>query len=100
MLILSEDQPASAIIGAAETERWTAGPEAGRRARHGPYLGRREPCSGARGQGQGLEKIIISHGRWAITGLSVGDLKEFAVLGCFVEFEFCLMMPIMNFAQG
>ena len=49
---------------------------------------------------QGLERIIVSHARWAMTGLSIADLKEFAALGCFIEFEFCLMMPIMYFVHG
>jgi hypothetical protein len=49
---------------------------------------------------QGLEKIIISHARWAMTGLTVDDLKEFARQGCFIEFEASLMMPLMYFVHG
>jgi peptidyl-tRNA hydrolase len=49
---------------------------------------------------QGLKKIIVSHARWAMTGLTMSDLLEFAALGCFIEFEFCLMMPIMHFVHG
>ena len=49
---------------------------------------------------QGLERIIISHARWAMTGLSVEQLKHFASQGCFIEFEFCLLMPIMYFVHG
>lgn len=49
---------------------------------------------------QGLERIIISHARWAMTGLSIEDLREFARLGCFIEFEFGLMMPFMYFIHG
>ena len=49
---------------------------------------------------QGLKKIIVSHAMWAMTGLTIADLKEFAELGCFIEFEFCLMMPIMHFVHG
>ncbi len=49
---------------------------------------------------QGLEKIIISHARWAMTRLTLEDLKTFARLGCFIEFEFSLMMPLMYFVHG
>ena len=49
---------------------------------------------------QGLDKIIISHGLWGMTRLTIDDLKHFASLGCLIEFEFCLMMPIMHFVHG
>lgn len=49
---------------------------------------------------QGLERIIISHARWAMTGLTTDDLKSFAELGCLLEFEFSLMMPLMHFVHG
>lgn len=49
---------------------------------------------------QGLERIIISHGAWAMTGLSIADLTEFARLGCLIEFEFCLLTPLMYFVHG
>ncbi len=49
---------------------------------------------------QGLQKIVVSHARWAMTGLTMPDLRAFAELGCFIEFEFCLMMPIMHFVHG
>lgn len=49
---------------------------------------------------QGLEKIIISHALWGMTRLTIDDLKYFASIGCLIEFEFCLMMPIMHFVHG
>lgn len=49
---------------------------------------------------QGLERVIISHARWAMTGLKLEDLKHFASLGCLIEFEACLTMPIMHFVHG
>jgi hypothetical protein len=49
---------------------------------------------------QALDRIIVSHSRWPMTGLSLTDLKEFAAQGCFIEFEFSLMMPIMYFVHG
>jgi hypothetical protein len=49
---------------------------------------------------QGLRRIVISHARWAMTGLSMDDLKAFAAEGCLIEFEFSLMMPLMYFVHG
>jgi hypothetical protein len=49
---------------------------------------------------QGLERIIISHSCWAMTRLKLSDLKTFADMGCLIEFEFCLMMPLMHFVHG
>jgi len=49
---------------------------------------------------QGLDNIIISHAMWAMTRLTLEDLKHFASLGCLIEFEYCLMAPLMNFVHG
>ena len=49
---------------------------------------------------QGLTRIIISHAQWAMTGLTMDDLKEFAALGCLIEFEYCLMTALMYFVHG
>lgn len=49
---------------------------------------------------QGLDRIIISHALWPMTGLSMDDLKYFASLGCLIEFEYCLMTPLMHFVHG
>lgn len=49
---------------------------------------------------QGLDRIIVSHALWAMTRLTIDDLKHFASLGCLIEFEFCLTMPIMHFVHG
>jgi hypothetical protein len=49
---------------------------------------------------QGLDRIIVSHALWAMTRLTLEDLKHFASLGCLVEFEFCLTTPLMHFVHG
>ncbi|MEP9365862.1 DUF6282 family protein [Xanthobacter sp. VNH20] len=49
---------------------------------------------------QGLKRIIVSHSQWAMTRLTHADLKEFAALGCLIEFDFGLMMPFMHFVHG
>jgi len=49
---------------------------------------------------QGLRRIIVSHAKWAMTGLTLEDLKDFAGQGCLVELEASLMMPIMYFVHG
>ena len=49
---------------------------------------------------QGLDRIIISHARWAMTGLKLDDLKHFASLGCLIEFEYCLLTALMYFVHG
>jgi len=49
---------------------------------------------------QGLDKIIVSHAAWPMTRLSIDDLKEFARLGCFIEFEYCLLTSLMYFVHG
>jgi hypothetical protein len=49
---------------------------------------------------QGLERILISHALWKMTGLTADHLKEFARLGCFIEFECSLIMPLMYFVHG
>jgi Family of unknown function (DUF6282) len=49
---------------------------------------------------QGLERIIISHALWKMTGLTPDDLQAFAQQGCLIEFEFSLMMPLMYFVHG
>jgi hypothetical protein len=49
---------------------------------------------------QGLDRIIVSHALWAMTRLKMDDLKHFASLGCLIEFEYCLMAPIMHFVHG
>jgi Family of unknown function (DUF6282) len=49
---------------------------------------------------QGLRRIILSHGKWAMTGLTLDDLKEFAAQGCLIELEASLMMPLMYFVHG
>ena len=49
---------------------------------------------------QGLKKIIISHARWPMTGLTMSDLHEFADLGCLIECEYCLMTPLMHVVHG
>ena len=49
---------------------------------------------------QGLRRIILSHARWAMTGLSMRDVHEFADMGCLIEFEYCLMTAIMYFVHG
>jgi hypothetical protein len=49
---------------------------------------------------QGLDNIIISHSCWPMTGLTLDDLKEFAALGCLIEFEFSLLAPLMYFIHG
>ncbi len=49
---------------------------------------------------QGLDRIIISHALWAMTGLSTDDLKAFAAQGCLIEFECCQTMPMMYFVHG
>src|SRR5262249_31847046 len=48
---------------------------------------------------QGLRRIIVSHAKWAMTGLTLEDLKDFAGQGCLVELEASLMMPIMYFVH-
>ena len=49
---------------------------------------------------QGLERIVISHALWPMTGLSLEDLKAFAAMGCLIEFEYCQTMPMMYFVHG
>lgn len=49
---------------------------------------------------QGLEKIIISHSQWAMTRLTLDDLKHFASLGCLIEFEYIQMTALMYFVHG
>lgn len=49
---------------------------------------------------QGLERIIISHANWAMTRLTLEDLREFAALGCLIEFECAQTMPLMYFVHG
>lgn len=49
---------------------------------------------------QGVERIIISHAAWAMTSLSMNDLREFARQGCLIEFEFCLLTSLMYFVHG
>jgi len=49
---------------------------------------------------QGLDRIIISHARWAMTGLKLDDLKHLASLGCLIEFEYCLLTALMYFVHG
>jgi Family of unknown function (DUF6282) len=49
---------------------------------------------------QGLRRIILSHARWAMTGLTMQDVLAFADMGCLVEFEFCLMTALMHFVHG
>jgi Family of unknown function (DUF6282) len=49
---------------------------------------------------QGLERIVISHALWPMTGLSIDDLKAFAAMGCVIEFEYCQTMPMMYFVHG
>ncbi|WP_375459707.1 DUF6282 family protein [uncultured Enterovirga sp.] len=49
---------------------------------------------------QGLKRIILSHSQWAMTRLTMADVKELAELGCLVEFDFGLMMPYMHFVHG
>jgi hypothetical protein len=49
---------------------------------------------------QGVERIIISHAAWAMRQLSIEDLREFARHGCALEFEFCLLTPLMYFVHG
>lgn len=49
---------------------------------------------------QGLDRIIISHSHWAMTRLTFEDLKHFVELGCLLEFEASLIMPIMHFVHG
>jgi hypothetical protein len=49
---------------------------------------------------QGLEKVIISHSQWAMTGLSLDDLKHFASLGYLIEFEYVQMTALMYFVHG
>lgn len=49
---------------------------------------------------QGLDRIVISHALWPMTGLSMDDLKTFAAMGCLIEFEFCQTMPMMYFVHG
>ena len=49
---------------------------------------------------QGLDRIILSHARWAMTGLRLDDLKHFAALGCLIEFEYCLLTALMYFVHG
>lgn len=49
---------------------------------------------------QGLDRVVVSHARWAMTGLSLDDLREFAGLGCLIEFECSLLMPLMYFVHG
>jgi len=51
-------------------------------------------------QAQGLGNVIISHSRWPMTQLTLEDLKEFAALGCLIEFEFSLLAPLMYFVHG
>ena len=41
-----------------------------------------------------------SHSHWAMTRLTFEDLKYFAELGCLLEFEASLIMPIMHFVHG
>jgi Family of unknown function (DUF6282) len=49
---------------------------------------------------QGLRRIIASHAKWAMTGLTLEDAKELAGKGCFIELEASLMMPLMYFVHG
>ena len=49
---------------------------------------------------QGLERIIISHARWAMTRLTMDDLHTFADMGCLIECDYCLMTPLMHVVHG
>lgn len=49
---------------------------------------------------QGLERVIISHALWPMTGLTIDDLKTFAAQGCLIEFEYCRTMPMTYFVHG
>lgn len=49
---------------------------------------------------QGLERIVISHALWGMTGLTMDDLKSFAAQGCLIELECCQTMPMMHFVHG
>lgn len=49
---------------------------------------------------QGLRRIIVSHAKWPMTGLTLDDLKTFAAQGCLIELESSLMMPLMYFVHG
>jgi len=49
---------------------------------------------------QGLRKIIVSHARWPMTGLTTQDLVEFADLGCIIECNYCLMTSLMYVVHG
>lgn len=49
---------------------------------------------------QGLRKIIVSHARWPMTGLTTRDLLDFADLGCLIECDYCLMTSLMYVVHG
>jgi hypothetical protein len=48
----------------------------------------------------GIKKIIVSHGMWKIMGHTRNDLKEYADLGAFIEFEFYLCQAMMQYIHG
>lgn len=48
----------------------------------------------------GIKKIIISHGLWKRMGHTKEDLKEYADLGAFVEFDFFLCQGIFQYFHG
>lgn len=49
---------------------------------------------------QGLRRIIVSHARWKMTGLTTQDLHDFADLGCLIECDYCLMTALMQVVHG
>lgn len=49
---------------------------------------------------QGLDRVVISHANWAMTRLTLDDLKTFAAQGCLIEIECAQIMPLMYFVHG
>ena len=49
---------------------------------------------------QGLRRIIVSHARWNMTGLTAADLHAFADQGCLIECDYCLMTALMPVVHG
>ena len=48
----------------------------------------------------GVKRCIVSHGMWQIIGHKKNDLKEYIDLGAFIEFEYYLCMPMVQYIHG
>ena len=48
----------------------------------------------------GINKIIVAHAMWPLMGHTKNDLKEYADLGAFLEFEFYLCQTMIQYIAG